>query len=454
MHILKNIRTTPNIKSCSYYTYIFFILFYFDINAQNNISIKEQVFDINEYVNVLNEKHIGLYRYNTKKEFKCFVDSILNTIRDSVTLDVFYKKISLINENIKCGHSKVDFPNKNLLEKSIFIPFSIYSVNSRYYILHDLSDSSCIGNHTELLSINNIKITDILTEIYKYIPSDGYIKTRKNVFSENVFPLYYALYFNQDSVYNIIINKKDDVGDTLSVKATNFNKLVEISKLRYPVINNKKIFLNKINDNNINYLKVSDLSIDTMIFEKIIDSIFFKINDSKINDLIIDLRGNNGGKISNEYYLLSHLIKKKTKTYIRREYINNNNKIIKSKPKRDILPHNNLFYGNIFILSDGYSFSATSELLSIIKYHKIGIIIGEESGGANEGCNYGNNKIRLKYSNIECVIPNHKSIFFKHTLPRGRGVMPDYNIIYTIYDMINNNDKAMYFTIKLINDKY
>lgn len=430
-----------------------FVMFFLPHNlcAQTKyLSSNDQISDIREYCNIINIDHIGAYRYNTKKEFYHFQDSIINTITDSISIESFYKIISSINSQQKCGHSKVIFKNNNWIKDKIFIPFSLYSLDNKIYILNDLSSSSSVLKYKELISINNIDIHKIMNIIKNQLPVDGYIQTRKKLSSEKSFSFFYALYINRDTVFSVVTRNENSNLDTIKVLSCSLNDLKGISKAKRSFGNKKEIFFNEQTHNKLYHLRINSLQMQPDTFKQKLDEIFLRIDPNKIKNLVVDLRGNRGGKVLNEEYLLSYLIRSKKRTYFKRRYIGKSKKILKANSNKYVYPHHNSFAGNIYFLMDGFSFSAAAEFLSIVKYHKLGPIIGEESGGANEGCNYGKNIITLSNSKIECIIPHCTSIFSKTTSPKGRGVIPDHTPTYTKNDIIKNKDKEMEFVINLI----
>lgn len=191
---------------------------------------------------------------------------------------------------------------------------------------------------------------------------------------------------------------------------------------------------------------------DTVEFKNRIDSIFNIIVKESPKNLIIDLRENSGGKIVNEYYLLSYLIKNKIETLIKREY-----KINKKKFQEDtnvlgiIFPKNVYFFKNIYFIMDGLTYSAAGEFLSIAKHYQLGTFIGEETGAANDGCNAGKKSYTLKYSRFVFNVPDYKYTFEGTSSAKGRGIFPDYPVTYTKKDMISNTDVALNIINQLIN---
>lgn len=430
-------------------TIVFFYVISLTANGQNYfLNKKELVSDYKEYISILKDKHAGVYRYNTKQEFKNFTDSLRYEITDSMSVYEFYKIISLVNAKLGCGHSKVDLP-KDWLENNVLPPFSLYSFQGKYFVWHDLSLQWLNLENKELLSINDIPINSIIEEIKSYIPADGFIDTGKKQNVEKLFPLYFAKYYSRNT--ENILCYKDNEGNDCSVilQSQNINSLVERSKTRYPVNNS---IISTSNELNYYYLKINSFFMDTVEFKNRIDSIFHVIVKESPKNLIIDLRGNSGGKIVNEYYLLSYLIKNEIKTFIKREYKINKKKFQKDTYISEIIsPKNVYFFRNIYFIMDGLTYSAAGEFLSIAKHYQLGTFIGEETGAANDGCNAGKKSYTLQFSKFEFNVPDYRYTFEGKSSAKGRGIFPDYPITYSKEDIVTNNDVALNIINQLIN---
>src|SRR5690606_2132381 len=112
-----------------------------------------------------------------------------------------------------------------------------------------------------------------------------------------------------------------------------------------------------------------------------------------------------------------------------------------SKPSK---PNKNAFHGKVFVLINGASFSASSIITAKLKNDRRAVIVGEETGGANDGTVAGfysyqklpNSQISLPIG-LLLVQPN---IDFSNT---QQGVVPDVIITESIDDIINKKDPQL-----------
>ena len=217
-------------------------------------------------------------------------------------------------------------------------------------------------------------------------------------------------------------------------------------------------------------------------YYKFIDSTISVFNNLKIANLIIDIRGNNGGDEEYVAYLLARLLDKPFRIYDRIDapvnkysfleftnrgfffnffnsmsYIKDketNRYILKNKAgwHKLINPDNPHFNGKILI--NGWTFSGASDFAAIADYNgseKI-IFIGEETGGAYYGNNSGDwLQLVLPNSKIKISMPvRFYLLAVSDHQPEDRGIIPDFQVESNINDILREIDKPMQFTLNYI----
>src|SRR5205814_2748455 len=99
----------------------------------------------------------------------------------------------------------------------------------------------------------------------------------------------------------------------------------------------------------------------------------------------------------------------------------------------------NPYRGNIYVLINGMTASAGAEFASILRAHKKGIFIGEETGGDYNGVNgFDRTFLRLPNSKIGVSIAGWRSVMaWTPSRNIGHGVLPDYEVQPTLEDLIS-----------------
>ncbi len=217
---------------------------------------------------------------------------------------------------------------------------------------------------------------------------------------------------------------------------------------------------------------------------------FAKLKEQNISHLILDLRDNGGGRIAEIYYLYSFLtdtnytflepseVTSRTPflTTVMSNTVPNSLKILSGivspiliiqnlikthntegklyyrfKYTKENEPHPLHFKGDIYVLINGNSFSASSLISTHLKANQRAVFVGEETGGAYNGTVAGIYKIyELPTSKLKIRMGlMHVDAPFKQS-PDGYGVKPDIEILPKVTDLKQNKDPQLDWVLKTI----
>ena len=219
---------------------------------------------------------------------------------------------------------------------------------------------------------------------------------------------------------------------------------------------------------------------------------FKKIDSSETNNLIIDLRNNSGGSLAEIAELYAYLVDESFQ-FIQPGEVNNRvpilkismsntesigskifvgaispfiatHNIIKTKKENGKLyykfkqskfaePKTNNFKGDVYVLINGSSFSASSILSNQLQANNRAVFVGEETGGAYNSTVAGvfktyelpETKLKINIGLMQLETGNIQD-------PAGFGVKPDHNIIPTIKDRKQKNDPELKWILNVIED--
>lgn len=461
------------------------------------LSVKHPVEVLKEDYQILRtsllEAHPGIYWYIDSVVLAYKFDSLENLLHKPLTSLEFYRYVAPLITEIKCGHTRLVYPNKKytIAEKQILKAKGVHPFNQFKIALDDdkvwiksVKDSS---NHTlkpkmEVLSVDDYPIDSIVKKANQLFSSDGFNKTLNPYIIENNFGYYYQLNFKKSDTICLKIKE-----DTLVKDITlGFSKIKSSSKK----VNKKLAYLGKDADgkpildlkidslNKTAILKVGSFSFEQANFSKFYRQSFKKLKEQEINHLILDLRGNSGGKLSACNKLFRYLYDKPAifnqrvevkKRYIStRKYFQNSwfynfpfpHLTIKKdsvgfysplRTNKALNPKINVYKPDLYVLINGLSYSATSLLVANLQGVKRGIFIGEETGGAYNQCTAGtipyvnlpNTKLKLRLP-LKVIKPNTSQNIV------GRGVFPHYEVINTFADELNGKDNQLEKALQLI----
>jgi hypothetical protein len=402
----------------------------------------------------LEEKYPSLYRFKSKASINKLLDGCIHRIDSNTSEMDFYKTLKLILSNIEDGHLSCSPPDgllKQIDEKDRHFPLSLYFTGNKTYV--DCSNVSDFPSGTEIMEINGIKISEIRKELFKYIVSDGRIETKKYWILNHSFWFYFSLVYGQHKEYRITY--KNSNGQLLK-KTVNAALEKDINCKSLTSQDNDKPADLKFVDRHIALLTIktfanNDLQNSGIDFAGFMDSAFKTINTRETRSLIIDLRGNGGGRDTYGSLLYSYLSGTPFRYYQQLETCTT----ILSENEHPNLslqqPGNNYFGGKVYILINGLSYSAASEFCTVVKNNNRAVFIGEETGGTYCGNTSGSFiKTVLPYSTFTVSTPTTKyTMFTTDKTNTDRGIIPDYGIKPTIEDLMNREDVQLKKAIEL-----
>jgi C-terminal processing protease CtpA/Prc len=210
---------------------------------------------------------------------------------------------------------------------------------------------------------------------------------------------------------------------------------------------------------------------------------FRYIKKTGVNNVVLDIRSNGGGKINLSTLLTKYVTRIPFKVadssfaiaktlhpyskYIKERFVTNMGMFFLTKKRKDGLYHfgmwerklyhpknNNHFGGDLYVLINGQTFSASALFCNAIKGQQGITIVGEEAGGGW----YGNSgimipDITLPNTHVRVRLPLFRLVQYKHVSKDGHGVMPDV-YIGTSYDaLIKGYDKKLQVVMEMIKSK-
>lgn len=423
-------------------------------DSLNKINTDQLKLDFTVFRDSLQKLHPSLYRYQNKDVLNKMFDSCYATLNKQMTVIEFYKVISFIVSSIEDGHTSCFLPRetiRHMLSDKIF-PLQLRFINNQAYIP---CETKKFPAATEIISVDGEPIGKIKEKLFSYLPSDGKIQTEKywemNNGDNPFFILYYLIY-GQKSSFNVGYKTKAGKIESMVVKADNFKNLECFPK----PINIDKYLLLDYTQNNTAILTIKTFNEDFLKksnedFPDFISTSFKEINKKGIKTLIIDLRNNSGGQDAFGSLLYSYLTDRPFSYYASLESVSK--KFTKDDhPNLAVQkPNENNFKKTVLFLINGKSFSTTAEFCSIAKSNKRGKFIGEETGGGYYGNTSGERTtIVLPNSQIKINIPLDEYVMaVQNAKYKDRGIIPEYIIIPTIDDIIQNKDVQLNAALKL-----
>ncbi|AZA76218.1 hypothetical protein EG347_01070 [Chryseobacterium sp. G0186] len=449
--------------------------------------------DLHTFRSIRERANSGLYVYRSKPQTDSLYQKAEEEARNCKSIFDFYKVIAKLTGFEGSCHNYTDLPNHAsyyLTQKPEYLPITLKNIDGR--LLQD-SKEVAIPLGAEILSINGISSKEIISRFSQYYFSDGYSMPYKETtgFERGMLDKFY-IEFGTHKNYTIRYQLNNQMREiTLSgIPLDHFKKLQES---RHSLVFDKKLLAEKYSltkeGTGIYRLSVRGFDFATgkedpayKKFSSFLDQMMDTLEREKIENLIIDLRGNTGGtgalyekvfsyltqrpfRDSHYAYTKFNEIPMDERLVITPLFLSNGvtdknglNAYFKSLyPKHVqgkyywaddknplILPNERTFKGQLYLLVDQRVASAASHLASLIKSYTNAIVIGKETvGGYYEHNGHFPVVYELPNTGIQTGFSIVHVIQDAQNLPdqkRGQGIIPHMTIQQTDQEFLDQTD--------------
>jgi C-terminal processing protease CtpA/Prc len=443
--------------------------------------------DLEVLKTTLKEINPSLHRFRSAKQVDSLFNALPGNIERALTAAEARKLLIVPAVVYLQDLHYVVYPStaeeKWLRQNGLYFPFDIKLSGDKLYIWKNLSADTSIKDNggMEIKQVNGVDAATIIKTLLQYIVTDGNsTQSKRKQDLEESFRTYYALAFGKEERFRMAVTTRgDNKIKTVTVPAASWDTINKTNAERYPK-NNKLPGLEIIEDQNAAILTLNTFTPELIAFtdrelEKFIDSAFAIIRNKGVDKLVLDLRGNIGGRVNYGGKLYSYLTDKPFKyidhievkyphtfpyinnTALGRSYLTNTYGIRLAKDSvyhlenfqwlNEQKPAANNFTGKLFVLTDGYTLSTTGLFCSMLRaYRSNTTFIGEETGGAYGSTSGQLTLLTLPATGIRVYMPIRKYVSPAMSLPAknkgftNRGVLPDVPVSNSIDDILQGND--------------
>jgi hypothetical protein len=480
---------TTSYRKNQTFIFIVFLLVGFvnPIIGEQKYTPEELITDLNFLIQIMEDVHPNLYAYTPRDEIFQMKSEIKENLTTPLTRTEFCKQIAPLVTRLRDAHTTMipvlDEYNAYVDEGGQVFPFDVYIRDDRLFVRIDYTEDEAIPPGSEILSINDHPTYDIIKELLQYFSGER-MAWRYNIL-RGYFRIFLWLIYNFGEKFNI------DYISSVTGEFTN----ADLKGISNETITQRRQALRARIPANYEYSSLAELKTgiidfrsmrDRSAFKSFLKQTFAQLKDEGIEYLIIDIRNNGGGdsrlgemllnyitdqpysqfsgsdvkasKPVKQYFrdqipaifrwippsLFPHSVYKKimpaeegTVVHIRGDLTN---------PSRNALR----FDGEVYVLIGPGTFSSATSFASAIKDHRIGTLVGEETGGL--ATTYGNNyTFTLPNTMLQGTVSLQKYIR-PSGIDDGRGVLPDIEIIAEIDDVVERRDPVMEYVMDLIKD--
>ena len=503
-------KTKFVIKRLTFLLIIFNIFSGFGQSIDEPFSQKKMKKDLEIFKEIRQKVNSGLYKYRTKKQIDSIYDWAENEIENLTTYREFYNLISKLTDYEGSLHNDTSIPNKkrqNLRqEKSGYFPLPIKWIQGKW-IVNFKNGEIPLG--AEIISINGVSISNLISELGKYYTTDGNNLTGKRLGIRAHFARYFRLKYGLQDDFKIIYKKHNaHKSEEIIIKSVSYAKYYERFNKRYSrpfdqiyyadLEPNQKYSFNQIDSLN-GILRIhsfgmgNETSEEHKKFAKFLDSVFTQINKTNLKNLIVDVRQNGGGDDPNDLITYSYLTQRKFQEnkqawisfekipllkyynigipkFIRPLVVGKYNRELQkifplekngkyyqdenSDDHKIRLPNEKAFNGKTYLLVSPAVASAGSLFASMVACNENTTVIGEETMGGYYGHN-GHTPLEYKLPKSK-IVTQFSIVNLEQDVPKksnqfyDRGIIPDIEINQTYDDFLNNKDTQLNYILNLI----
>ncbi|MFD1140756.1 S41 family peptidase [Larkinella insperata] len=457
------------------------ILSGFRVKAQT-LNPEQLQADFVRFQTALNEVHPEPYRYTPKPVFDSLFAATQAQLDRPMTQQEFYVTMVPLLVALKDGHIKwipAGQDEHYPFSTSKLFPLNLYWVENRAWVVGSYGSES-IPNGAEVLQINGKPVRDVIQDLLpKMTFADGNTVNGKYEDLNDFFSGYYATFIAAPDAHEVQYRwAKEEKTVTLpSVTLDQIRRYQE----KHKSAPQKPFRLTFTEDRNAAVMTIERFWDDKkeQDYARFLRESFRELREKRVENLVLDLRNNEGGEEKYGVLLYQYLALKPFRYY---DYIRVRQKkaysfpawspklyqrfkwlvvrkrgngyvftkqagLKRQKSKREA------FRGKLAVLVNGASFSVTTELAARVHADQRAIFIGQETGGGYGGDNSGIFAItQLPHSKIDLGI----GMFGFHmanlptTIKPGQGIIPDHIVVPTVDDMLTGNDPVLKKALQLI----
>lgn len=450
--------------------------------------------------NILEKKHPSLYWYTSKDSMDYYFNQYYNAIEDSMTEQQFgWRILAPLTDKIHCGHTSFGMSkayNKWIKDRLLpSFPLFMKVWNDTMAVTGNLNNKDSIFKRGTLVTaINGLSNVQLQQKMFGYMTEDGNANNVNFLRLSNNFPYYHRNIFGLTKTYTVNYIDRNGTAQTTTlplfeVKRDSTRRKRSASRPQAPSkAERKKMMLQNIRSlavdtaNNTAVITLNTFS--TGRLRKFFRQTFRYIKQAGINNVVLDIRSNGGGKINSSTLLTKYVTRQPFKVsdsayavkrtlrpytkYIKGKFFNNIGLLFLTHKKKDgnfhfgiwerktyHAKHKNHFNGDLYVLTNGQTFSASTLFTNAVKGQKGIMVVGEEAGGGW----YGNNgimipDITLPNTHLRVRLPLFRLVQYQHLEQnKGLGVMPDVYIPTSYEALLKSYDKKLQVVMEMIKAK-
>lgn len=437
--------------------------------------------------------HPGLDRYTDPATRAAWIEALRAMSSEDRTYGEAYRAISEYVAHLRCGHTIVnpwnqpDIVKAALYQTADKLPFTFRLVDRRMIVTQSVADDPRLAPGTEILSIAGEPVPALLTRLMAAVSADGSNDGKRlnelNLSGEGPYELFDILHplYNPptDGLYALEARAAGEADPfSTTVRPLTRADRRDLLAARYGPAPQSydALWEFRLLDAQTAYLKLGTFVVwqMEMDWKAFLDDAFDTLRERRVENLIVDIRGNAGGADEVVEVLLRHassrpitvqpqrrLVRYRAVPEAIRPHVSTWDDAVydfgsKVEPAGERLyrfkadterattyrPSRGAFQGRLALLVDAANSSATLGLAKLVRQNRLGTIVGQETGGNLRGINGGQMFfLSLPHSGIEVDIPIYGS--YPLDPQPDSGLAPDVHVAITPENILLGQDPVL-----------
>lgn len=386
--------------------------------------------------------HPDPYMYTSPERLERCFDSLRLSVDEPLTELRFLSTIAALYPLLSDGHTMFlpgPLSSAHGMSRN-FLPLNVAWLNDRLYVRANGSSDDQLAPGREIVSINGTAASAIMDTMLRRQIRDGFNTTYPIWILSNWFKEYYRFSFGESDSFSLVLasdrGPQEATIAALPSDSIRANMVRRVPAGSGPAQPAQGIALRFLPGETAAVLTIPTFEAKTLRKEygqnakRELVNAFSSLNERQTTQLILDLRGNQGGDAPLAKLLLSYLI-------------NEPFSLVADGPSSGVSkPEDHPFNGDLFVLMNGGCFSVTGMVLSCLERHHSATFIGEEAGGNRTVLAGSPKRFRLPNTQIDCWIST--KLWQLNDQPNdGHGVRPTLAVRESVDDLLTGRDAIM-----------
>lgn len=411
-------------------------------------------------------------------------EQIKRSIDQPMTRPEFLVRVAPLLAGLDDGHSSVPGPQPSMqewMQDANLFPLSVMLKEGRAYAVGSaVEDGEKTVGH-EILSISGVPVSEIVAKIVSLYPGQRRA-ARAASLERYLFHYYLWIVYDFEPPFEVTYQQEGSNAH-VSLAGVSGEQLLPFLRQR---ISPKQAY--RSTSDSVGVLTVRSFSANPDSFEVFLDRTFEQVRSGGVRDLVIDVRGNHGGRPANAQRLLAYLeggqpdifrifeirASADLKETQRRRMANRPSQTPSEQYRRlqqaedgeliettdpdatDPVPSSERYEGRVWVLTDRRVGSAAHLFAGLVKEHELGTLVGRPTEAA-AGITFATAfPLEMPGSGLRFLLAASRSIFGAEgdfESPDPSGVRPDLHIERSVSDVAGGVDTDMAHVLELIRER-